>query len=615
MRYLLFALTTLTLLGCGDSKKKPRAQQPDAGELAPDAGTPDDGTPDAGSPVTGNTGTVKGRVTYADGTAIGQVTVHIGGKEVRSDSRGVFEAKSVPKGEASVSVADSNASGAQVSVKVDTQKTTQVDLAVLPMQTVKVASVDKAGPITDSSTGVTVTVAVSDKSFNTKQGKVATGEGEMRYGVATESVDVRAAPGGMKVAMADDTMGQLESFGMIDLRFTQAGEELVLAKPIDLDLPLGPNAFADAAEVDVYSFDTTLGLWKPDGKATIDKSAGGNGIAKVKPTHLSWWCVGTPVAAQSCLSGKLLTEANTPLAGMQVNAVGLDYWGTTYAITGSDGSFCLDVKEGSQTTVSAFGSADAHYFEWKQDVTAVGAASCGMGECTDLGSLMGTNLFDECKGNVSSDQNHVLVLSSGDTALDATLQAALERFGHTVTVGVAYTAFDGTLDLTPYDAIYLQANYNWGAGDMPLAGQRQLINWVNCGGGLATTEWTTWKIGSSAFQLIDAIFPAARTTSYGSPTMETYSVVTPEPTLNAGLPESFTFTTTNYSGVESNLNPRPGAVIYYDSAMQDSGLLGWDYNLGRVASFSTTVGTSEVADPNFTRLIANVLDWLQRDTP
>jgi hypothetical protein len=50
-----------------------------------------------------------------------------------------------------------------------------------------------------------------------------------------------------------------------------------------------------------------------------------------------------------------------------------------------------------------------------------------------------------------------------------------------------------------------------------------------------------------------------------------------------------------------------GAVVYYDALMYESGLLGWGYNLGRVASFFTTVGPNEVADPNFLRLISNTL--------
>jgi hypothetical protein len=70
---------------------------------------------------------------------------------------------------------------------------------------------------------------------------------------------------------------------------------------------------------------------------------------------------------------------------------------------------------------------------------------------------------------------------------------------------------------------------------------------------------------------------------------------------------------TSDGGTESNLNPRPGAVIYCDSMTLDSGLLGGPYNLGRVASISTTVGTSQVADATFMRLIANTIDWAQRD--
>jgi hypothetical protein len=201
------------------------------------------------------------------------------------------------------------------------------------------------------------------------------------------------------------------------------------------------------------------------------------------------------------------------------------------------------------------------------------------------------------------------------------LKTSLEQFGLTTTLGVSYDLFDGKIDLSAYDAIYLQANYNWSGRDMPLPGQRQLINWVNCGGGLVTIEWTTWKIGSNQFQLIDAIFPAVRTTAYGSPSPVTYTRATPDATINRGLPDSLTFMTTSYGGTESFFVPRAGAVIYYSSmsgtgtppANPYSGLIGWSYNLGRVASFSTTVGTAQVADMTFMRLVANTIDWAQRD--
>ena len=203
MKYLRFALAWAILFGCGgDSKTRQQDMSPSTPGME-DAGPP---------PVASAPGTVKGRVTYADGTAIGQVNVRICGKVARSDSRGVFEAKSVPAGDCAVSVQDNAASAAQVNVKVEPEKTTQVDLAVLPMRAVAAADVQKAGTFRDSTSGVTVTVNVADDSFKEASGQPASGKGEMRYGVVTQSVDVRAAPGGMKVAM-DEGTGQLESFG------------------------------------------------------------------------------------------------------------------------------------------------------------------------------------------------------------------------------------------------------------------------------------------------------------------------------------------------------------------------------------------------------------------
>jgi hypothetical protein len=623
MRTTTLALTlglALVLACDGEGgKKKPHAPG-DAGNHAMDAGAPDGGQTedDAGELDAGTKpaelGTVQGRVTYAGGTAVGQVSVTVGKKNYQSDSRGVFVARDVPKGVQSVTVEDRTTSAGEVKVVVKVDKASQVDVAVLPLRTVAVPDVQKAGDITDTAPdGTAITVTMPTKALKKKNGDLPVGAGEMKYGLVKQNSDVKAAPGSLKTKKNNQEV-QLETFGMIDLRFYQGEELLTLAQAIDVTLPLGPNAFVQDQEVDVYSFDPLAGYWQADGKAKVDKSAGGNGVAKVTAKHLSWWGIAQPVAAESCLSGKVLAGDGKPLADLSVSAVGTDYWGSTTALSGADGTFCIPVKAGTSSTVSAFGTNGASYFEWSQAATAgATAALCGGAGCTDVGTLTGTSLFDECKGDVTHDQNHVLLLTSGLAELDTALSKALEGYGHTVTLGADYTKFDGTLDLSPYDAIYLQANYNWSAGDMPVAGQRQLINWVNCGGGLLTVEWTTWKIGSEAFQLIDAIFPAARTTSYASPTMETYSQVTPDATINKGLPDMFTFTTTNYNGVESDLNPRPGAVIYYDSMMQASGVLGWQYNLGRVASFSTVVGVNEVADKNFTRLLANVLDWVQRD--
>lgn len=619
-------------LGCGEEEKssspgqdsdggKPRTVRTpdgeDSGEPEQDASEPEQDASepeeDAGEPTKSNKARIKGRVTFADGSAVGQIDVEIGGKRYKSDSRGVFAAEDLPEGELEVSVEGASVSRAQAKVEASEERVAQVELFVMPMKKAAIAAAENAGEVAVDADVVKVKLAAGSLRVKSS-GEPASGAAEARYAVSKQSRDIKAAPGRLK-GIRDDQDVDLESFGIIDMRLFQGDEELELTQEAELELPLGPNSFAEGQEVDAWSFDRESGKWKAENRAVVDKTKGANGVAKIKAGHFSWWSVAQPVEASTCVSGRLQAADEQPPSYLWVQAVNDSAWGVSWAQTDADGRFCLSAKPSSTYSFGAFGVDASTYFEWTQSIiTPSGAAMCGGAGCTDLGTIAGVSLFDECTGDVTSDQNHVLVLSSTNTALDDALKTMLEGYGHSVTIGPNYGVFDGSTDLDSFDAIYLQANAYWSA-DMPEPGQRQLINWVNCGGGLVTVEWTTWIIGTDATRLrfIDAIFPAARTANYTSTATETYTKVTDDSTLNAGLPDSFTFTTTNYSGTESYLNPRAGAVIYYDSAMLDAGVLGWDYNMGRVLTFSTTVGTNEIADPNFSRLISNAVDWVQRD--
>src|SRR4051812_28152372 len=83
---------------------------------------------------------------------------------------------------------------------------------------------------------------------------------------------------------------------------------------------------------------------------------------------------------------------------------------------------------------------------------------------------------------------NIYMLSSGDPATDNAAVAALTGAGHTVTVGVQYPDFNGSVSLAGFQTVYLQANSNWTGTptgtNMPDPGQQQLIAWVNAGGRL-----------------------------------------------------------------------------------------------------------------------------------
>jgi len=206
----------------------------------------------------------------------------------------------------------------------------------------------------------------------------------------------------------------------------------------------------------------------------------------------------------------------------------------------------------------------------------------------------------------------VLVTSSGDAHLDAITVATLASFGHDVQLGPAYSVFDDTIDLSAFNAVLLLANNNWGAGDMPITGQENLLNFVASGGGLVTSEWNLWKhatLGQFA-ELYDA-FPVVGKSNYNAGSPITYTVVTADPILDDGVDTSFTFQADSIGGTESDFAPKDGATVYFQSAGAENGagVIGWGYGSGLVISLSTLIGPNELADVNYSQLLSNALTW------
>ena len=204
---------------------------------------------------------------------------------------------------------------------------------------------------------------------------------------------------------------------------------------------------------------------------------------------------------------------------------------------------------------------------------------------------------------------NIYVLSSGDSTIDAAAVGVLTTHGHTATVGVPFPLFDGTQNLSGFQTVYFQANFNWSSGDMPVAGQQALIAWVNGGGRLVTSEWVVWLSATARFQTLSVILPTDPVSAYGSNATATYRQMTPDPVINAGLPISFQFPLDSYAGTEGLAPARSGATTYYSSegAPGVVGLTGWARGSGSVFSFSTTCGPTQLADANFGRLLANVM--------
>ncbi|MBA3848681.1 MAG: hypothetical protein C0502_01640 [Opitutus sp.] len=200
----------------------------------------------------------------------------------------------------------------------------------------------------------------------------------------------------------------------------------------------------------------------------------------------------------------------------------------------------------------------------------------------------------------------VLILSSGNGTLDTAAQNAFTSAGHTATVGPQYTSFTGA-ELSGVQAVLFLANANWNSGDMPLAGQTALANFVSAGGGLITGEWVNWKVGSGSLTTLAPLMPVTSSTQWTGGTSITYTQAVFDPVLAAGLPASLTFPGDDFSGVESFFTPKSGATAYYASSggAGGAGVVGWNYGSGRVLQLSTTIGPGQLGTAAYAKLLSN----------
>lgn len=220
-------------------------------------------------------------------------------------------------------------------------------------------------------------------------------------------------------------------------------------------------------------------------------------------------------------------------------------------------------------------------------------------------------------GTVSASQAiSVYVTTSGSTSLDNLVVTKLTGFGHTVTLGTAWHSITASTPLSNFDAVYFQANHNWTAA-MSEASQQAVVDYVQAGGGLVTSEWTIYNIGvrgtsSNGLQVLGAAMPSTYGNSWHTPAQQTYTRNAVDPTVGAGLPSSFTFGVQSISGGETLLLPKSGATRFFNtgytvSGVTGAGLVGWGYGAGRVLNFSTVNGDQQWNDPNFSRLVSNSL--------
>ncbi|RJS69156.1 hypothetical protein CW714_09045, partial [Methanophagales archaeon] len=210
------------------------------------------------------------------------------------------------------------------------------------------------------------------------------------------------------------------------------------------------------------------------------------------------------------------------------------------------------------------------------------------------------NVFERSTGGAS-----VYLIGRGDST-DVKVKNALEEWGHTVTMGPKSSDYIGS-DLTSYDTVVLLHG-----GDMPDAGQNCIKDFVESqGGGLvagASVIGCACDCPGGDFCILEPILPAKSYDGWPCWSSETYTVDTPDPILNAGLPDSFSFNTG--SSICSHIK-KDNATRFYRGYgwWEDDAVIGWECGSGRVIGNDICSLSTALDDTNFKKLFGNCVQW------
>ena len=238
-------------------------------------------------------------------------------------------------------------------------------------------------------------------------------------------------------------------------------------------------------------------------------------------------------------------------------------------------------------------------------------------------ALAALSCFEPSKASADA----ILLLGSGDLTNESMIQSILQAQGNTVTIGPTFNNFTGA-GLSSYNAVMLMpngafstANNAFLEGDMPVSGQQALVNFVNAGGGLVTSEYLMEKYAVQGdFQTLYPAIPVVPSNISTANTPITFTGMTSNPALNAGLPSTFTvpIASNNGSTTEAFYTPKQGATAFFSTNQWTStfggygpayGVIGWNYGLGRVISFSTALDSTSLANLNVDQLVSNAVNW------
>lgn len=297
-------------------------------------------------------GTVSGRVqSAADGSAVAGATVDVAGVRATTAADGSFTLQA-PVGARSVARVEAPGFAPTVRITaVQEGQASALTAQLLPVAASAAVTVAAGADVTVPGTPALVRLPAAGLVRSDGGGAAAT----VTVSVTPINPALNAAlmPGDFTAGSAEAPQ-TIESFGamQIDIR-DAAGAAYNLApnRTATLRIPLATRAPNPPATVPLFYMDTSTGRWVQEGTATL-QGTGADRYYEGTVSHFSTWNA-DQVTETIRVTGCVRDANNQPVAGAQVSSDGIDYSGSSRAVTATDGSFIIPVKKGGVLTLAA----------------------------------------------------------------------------------------------------------------------------------------------------------------------------------------------------------------------------------------------------------------------
>jgi len=274
---------------------------------------------------------VEGKVTDAAGNPLVGVSVNYGTELTTTNSDGHYKLENV--GENDRSRIWFNKDG-----YISTQKLSKTEDWVYVRVDATLFEIAESKEINEAGGSITTDefdVTFPENSFVDKNGNAITGNVQV---VATpvfreEENFIGVFPGNFEGRRDDNSVVPIESYGFMDIECSVNGEKAYIAEGKEVFIKFKASANAPAT-IPLWYYDEIKAEWIEDGSATKVGD-----FYEGSVTHFTKWNWDVPIDQISYLKGRVVDEEGSPVQGVTVHVIGIDYIFGDRAMTDSLGIF------------------------------------------------------------------------------------------------------------------------------------------------------------------------------------------------------------------------------------------------------------------------------------